>query len=151
MLAFRLAAFGGLALAAIFAITPAQAMTMKDCSAKYKAAQTAGTLDGMKWNDFRKASCGPNATMTSTASVNKSNTTDLNSSKVPAPTATRAPKDVVFPKAIDPKYSNDSSGLARLSTCLDQYHVDDKNKQLGGLSWYGKGGYYSLCNARLKS
>jgi hypothetical protein len=28
---------------------------MKQCSTKYKAAQQAGTLNGMKWNDFRKA------------------------------------------------------------------------------------------------
>ena len=36
----------------------AQALTAKECSAKYKAAQQAGTLNGMKWNDFRKAECG---------------------------------------------------------------------------------------------
>ena len=36
----------------------AQALTAKECSAKYKAAQEAGTLNGMKWNDFRKAECG---------------------------------------------------------------------------------------------
>ena len=39
----------------------AQALTMKECSAKYKAAQTAGTLNGAKWNDFRKTECAANA------------------------------------------------------------------------------------------
>ena len=39
-----------------------QALTMKECSAKYKAAQTAGTLNGAKWNDFRKTECAANAT-----------------------------------------------------------------------------------------
>ena len=34
---------------------------MQECSIKYKAAQAAGTLKGMKWNDFRKAECGPDA------------------------------------------------------------------------------------------
>ncbi|NKW09655.1 hypothetical protein HGG76_08590 [Ochrobactrum tritici] len=34
---------------------------MKECSAKYQAAKDAGTLGGMKWNDFRKAQCGANA------------------------------------------------------------------------------------------
>ena len=44
--------------------TSANALTMKECSAKYKAAQTAGTLNGQKWNDFRKAECGAEAAAT---------------------------------------------------------------------------------------
>jgi hypothetical protein len=27
---------------------------MKECSAKYQAAKSAGTLGGMKWSDFRR-------------------------------------------------------------------------------------------------
>src|SRR6202161_4840737 len=41
---------------------PANAMSMTDCSAKYKAAKADGSLNGMKWNDFRKAQCGADAT-----------------------------------------------------------------------------------------
>src|SRR3981081_999804 len=58
------------ALAAGLAIAgtlPAQALTAKECSAKYKAAQQAGTLNGMKWNDFRKAECGSGAAATPAA------------------------------------------------------------------------------------
>ena len=44
------------------AATSAQALTSKECSAKYKAAKEAGTLNGMKWNEFRKAQCGADAT-----------------------------------------------------------------------------------------
>ena len=40
---------------------PAQALSAKECSVKYKAAQQAGTLGDMKWNDFRKAQCGADA------------------------------------------------------------------------------------------
>jgi hypothetical protein len=40
---------------------PAYALTAKECSAKYQAAKAAGTLNGMKWNDFRKAECGGEA------------------------------------------------------------------------------------------
>src|SRR4051812_48327211 len=54
------ALLAGLAIGA----TPAQALTMKECSAKYKEAQTAGTLSGQKWNDFRKANCGSDAAAT---------------------------------------------------------------------------------------
>src|SRR5471030_1286877 len=48
--------------AAFAASAPAQALTTQECSAKYQAAKTAGTLNGQKWNDFRKAQCGADAT-----------------------------------------------------------------------------------------
>jgi hypothetical protein len=50
------------ALAVAAAPLPAKALTMKECSAKYKEAKAAGTLNGMKWNDFRKSQCGGEAT-----------------------------------------------------------------------------------------
>ncbi|MBV8418745.1 MAG: hypothetical protein JOZ26_01885, partial [Hyphomicrobiales bacterium] len=31
---------------------PTQALTMKECSAKYQAAKSAGTLNGQNWRDF---------------------------------------------------------------------------------------------------
>ena len=43
------------------AANSAQALSSKECSAKYKAAKDAGTLNGMKWNEFRKAQCGADA------------------------------------------------------------------------------------------
>ena len=54
--------FAGALVAAIaLQGTSAQALTMTECSAKYKAAKTDGSLNGMKWNDFRKAQCGSDA------------------------------------------------------------------------------------------
>src|ERR1700733_6265352 len=50
------------ALAAFASTAPAQALTTQECSAKYQAAKSGGTLNGMKWNDFRKAQCGADAT-----------------------------------------------------------------------------------------
>src|SRR5229473_1834590 len=47
--------------AALAATAPARALTTQECSAKYQAAKTAGTLNGQKWNDFRKAQCGADA------------------------------------------------------------------------------------------
>src|SRR6202035_3179892 len=47
--------------AALAVTSPAQALTAQECSAKYQAAKTAGTLAGQKWNDFRKAQCGATA------------------------------------------------------------------------------------------
>ena len=55
-------ACAALGFAAMFSIAaPAHALTMQECSAKYSAAKTAGTLNGQKWNDFRKAECGSEA------------------------------------------------------------------------------------------
>ena len=51
-------------LAALAVTEPAQALTMRECVEKYKAARSAGTLKGMKseWEDFRKTECGTDAT-----------------------------------------------------------------------------------------
>ena len=46
---------------ALWPAAPASALTMKECSAKYDAAKKANTLNGVKWNDFRKAQCGDTA------------------------------------------------------------------------------------------
>jgi len=56
-----LIASGIVAVALGSASLPAQALTAKECSAKYQAAKAAGTLNGMKWNEFRKTQCGAEA------------------------------------------------------------------------------------------
>ncbi|WP_139975506.1 MULTISPECIES: antifreeze protein [Brucella/Ochrobactrum group] len=120
----------------------AKGLTMKQCSAKYQAAKDAGTDNGAKWNDFRKAECGPGADPVALS-------TDGNSE--PAAPTVAAPKGVKFPTAVSAKYSNESAGKARMHTCLEQYHALKDANALGGLKWVQKGGgYYSLCNARLK-
>lgn len=122
-------AAGVIACAAFIAsATPSFALTAQECSAKYNAAKAAGTLGDVKWNDFRKAQCG-----------------DL------AAPATAAPANVVFPKAIDPKYASLKPGAARRKTCGDQYKANKATNANGGLKWIVKGGgYYSACNKALK-
>src|ERR1043165_10182645 len=56
-------------LAALAMTSQANALTAQECSAKYQAAKTAGTLGGQKWNDFRKAQCGADATAAAPAAV----------------------------------------------------------------------------------
>ncbi|MGO4570993.1 hypothetical protein [Microvirga sp. 2TAF3] len=148
-------------LAALTLSSPASALTMKECSAKYKAAQTSGTLGTMKWNDFRKAQCGSTAsaapavapsaapaTTGSTAAPQK-----LPNAATAQPSAPMVRGNATFPSAVSSKYTSESAGKARMHTCLDQYNA---NKQAGGtgnggLKWIEKGGgYYSQCNARLK-
>jgi hypothetical protein len=135
------------AAAVIFA-GPSQALTMKECSAKYKEAQKAGTLKGMKWNDFRKAECGATAKATTTSAPPPATKTK---EKKTAAKPTMAPSKAVFPTAVSPKYSKESAGKARMHTCLDQYNANKASNANGGMKWTLKGGgYYSECNKRLK-
>jgi hypothetical protein len=101
-------AIAGAGLAALAVTAPAQALTMSECSAKYKAAKGAGTLNGMKWNDFRNAECGTDATPAAAPApaVPKEAKTQA------APTAAPAlpSGSAIFPTAIDPKYSKQSAG-----------------------------------------
>ena len=139
--------------------TSAQALTMKECSAKYKAAQTSGTLKGQKWQDFRKAECGSDATATPAAApaappAPRANAPAAAPAKPTAaqPPATSAPVgNAMFPNAISPKYSSESAGKARMHTCVDQYNANKATNANGGMKWTEKGGgYYSECNKRLK-
>jgi hypothetical protein len=124
--------------------TSAQALTMAECSTKYKAAKDTNTLNGMKWNDFRKANCGSDA---SAAPAPAAATT-----AAPAATPAAAPVgNAMFPSAISSKYSKDSAGKARMLTCRDQYESNKAGNANGGLRWIQKGGgYYSECNKHLK-
>jgi hypothetical protein len=156
---FLLCAVAMSGYAAFAAMSPAQALTMSECSAKYKAAKADGSLNGQKWNDFRKAQCGTDAAATPAAAP------------APAPAAApppAAPKtaatppaapaappvamgNAVFPSAVDPKYSKESAGKARMHTCVDQYKANKETNGNGGMKWIMKGGgYYSECNKKLK-
>lgn len=123
-------------------------LSMAECSAKYQAAKSGGTLGGLKWNDFRKANCGANASDDDTVPA----ASEANYTSEPAKPTAKAPKGVKFPSAVSNKYSSESPGKARMHTCLDQYYANKDADALGGLKWIQKGGgFYSLCNARLKS
>lgn len=122
----RMWGLGALALAGVASLgsLPVDALTMRECSAKYREAQGAGKAGGMSWQEFRKAYCGASA---------------------------YAPSGAIFPKAISPKYAKESAGRARMHTCLDQYNANKATNANGGLRWIAKGGgYYSECNKRLK-
>ncbi|HWS06902.1 MAG TPA: hypothetical protein VN362_03670, partial [Xanthobacteraceae bacterium] len=98
--------------------TSAQALTMTECSAKYKAAKDAGSLNGMKWNDFRKAQCGSDATA-APAAAPAPTTASAPPAAAPKPAPTPAAAGTaVFPSAVDSKYSKESAGKARMETCL---------------------------------
>ena len=141
--------FASLMIAGVAAgASPAAALSTKECSAKYQAAKQAGTLNGQKWNDFRKAECGAAAdTAPTTAAPAAPPAAGSRAGTTPPAAAGSA----AFPRAIDPKYAKESAGKARMHTCLDSYNAAKAAGTLGGMKWIEKGGgYYSACNKQLK-
>lgn len=137
---------------ALLAAQPAHALTAAECSAKYQAAKTAGTLNGQKWNDFRKAECGATAAAAPAATAAPA-AAEAKPAAAPktaaAPAAPSGP--ATFPTAIDPKYAKETAGKQRMHTCVDQYNANKATNANGGLKWIQKGGgYYSECTKRLK-
>ena len=149
-------------LAALAMTSQANALTAQECSAKYQAAKTAGTLGGQKWNDFRKAQCGadaapappPLAAAAAAAPAAAPKEAAKKESKkeakeAAAPAAPSGP--AVYPNAVDSKYSKETAGKARMHTCVDQYNANKATNANGGLKWIQKGGgYYSECTKKLK-
>ena len=137
------------------AASPAEALTSKECSAKYQAAKSAGTLGGKTWNDYRKTECAANAPAATTEPATKPEATTEPAKETaptkPAATTAVAPSNAVFPTAVSSKYSSEKAGRARMHACLDQYNANKATNANGGLKWIVKGGgYYSECNKRLK-
>ncbi|MBW7966838.1 hypothetical protein [Bradyrhizobium sp. BR 10261] len=156
-----LCAIAATGVAALVASAPAQALTAQECSAKYQAAKKDGSLGTMKWNDFRKAQCGADATPAAAPtaaapaappSAPAATTTakkEAAPAVAPAPTLPAGP--AIFPNAVDPKYAKETAGKARLHTCVDQYNANKATNGNGGMKWIAKGGgYYSECNKKLK-
>ena len=107
----------------------ATTVSQQECSTRYQAAKSAGTLGAMTWNEFRSAGCP---------------TTIAKRSGSMLPTM-----GSLFPPGIAKKYARQPAGKARMLTCRDQYRA---NKAAGITEprWTEEGGgYYSECNKRL--
>ena len=162
----RLLSAVAVAAFALAVTAPAQAMSTQECSAKYQAAKSAGTLNGQKWNDFRKAQCAADAAATPAAAPAAApaapaapKEAEAKPKKEAAPMAAPAPApapapvgNVVFPSTVDPKFAQEKPGLAREHTCAEQWKANKAANATGGMKWNqkGGGGYYSECNKRLK-
>jgi hypothetical protein len=150
-----LCAVAATGLAAVIVTAPAQALTMQECSAKYQAAKTAGTLNGQKWNDFRKTQCTADATPAAApAAPPPPPVTEAKPKAAPAatPAAPVETGNAVFPIAVDPKFASEKPHMQRMHTCAAQWQANKANNTTGGMHWNqkGGGGYYSVCNKRLK-
>jgi hypothetical protein len=160
-------------VAALGWAAPSEALSMKECSAKYRAARSAGTLGGLSWNEFRRAQCAaggqaaaPTIKQAPAAGAGGTNPGWFGGGQAQQqprqqqPSAGTnwwggAPKysfgSAVFPQGISPKYAGMSAGKARMHTCLDQYRVNKASGGNANLKWIQRGGgYYSQCNRQLK-
>ncbi|GBQ27695.1 hypothetical protein AA12717_2751 [Gluconacetobacter sacchari DSM 12717] len=135
------------------------------CYKKFNAERKTGTIKGQTYKDFKATQCGTSdaaaATPAATAPAEQATpsvttpppTAPVTPSRNPASiAATAAAGSAVLPTAISPKYASEKPGKARMHTCLDQYNANKATNANGGLVWIKKGGgYYSVCNAHLKS
>lgn len=138
---FRGAPLLSIAVLCLFMASPAQAITIKECSTRFENAKASGTLNGLSWSQFRTSQC--NIAAESAAS-------DATAKDAPKP-AIQIPESVTFPSSVDRKFAAKTPARQRMKTCLESYRVNRDAKQLNGLRWIQKGGgYYSICNARLK-
>jgi hypothetical protein len=140
---------------AAFAAMPAQALSMSECSAKYKEAKAAGTLNGQKWNDFRKAECAAGAAAEPAAAPAAPRpVAETKPARAPKAAPAAAPAETgnaVFPSAVDPKFASEKPFLARIHTCSEQWRANKAANTTGGMHWNQKGGgFWSECNKRLK-
>src|SRR5271155_1074377 len=110
--------------------TPAQALTMAECSAKYKAAKDGNTLNGMKWNDFRKANCGSDATATPAAAPAPA------PAPTPKPTVASAPPATPAATEAKPASAGRQAMYARERACGAEWKAAKANgTRPAGMKW----------------
>ena len=97
--------------------SPASALTMKECSAKYQAAKDAGTLGDAKWNDFRKTQCGDDAAAAPAAPA------------APAKKAAAPAKNAAAPAA------DDGAKSLTMKQCSAKYQAAKTAGTLNGQKW----------------
>jgi hypothetical protein len=128
---------------------PAHALTMSECSAKYKAAKSAGTLNGMKWNDFRKAQCGSEASAAPAAAAAPAPApSPAPAAAAPAPAAP-APAATAAEPGKKPVSAGRQAMVARERACgADWKAAKAAGKIPTGQKWPQ---YWSECNKRKKA
>ena len=149
MFSLKLTALAVTALVA-WNVAPARALTLKECGETYRAAKQGGTLNGMDWAAFRKEKCATSdAESVGADTVEIAEQQKKETSAAVAPTVASA--GVTFPTTLAAEFKTEKPAKARMKTCLQSYHDNKEAGTLNGLRWVQKGGgYYSLCNARLK-
>jgi len=114
---------------------------MKECTEKFESAKKSGTLGSVKWSEFRTSQC----------SILPDTSPDQKVQAQPAAVTIQIPEGMTFPEKIDSKFAAERPAQQRMKTCLESYRTNRDAKTLKGMRWVQKGGgYYSICNERLK-
>jgi hypothetical protein len=143
----------------------AEESAMKQCADKWQAAKAANNTGGLTYLQFSSkcraelkaepAAAAPAAPATTAAPAPAAPAKPAAAAKPSATAKPAAAADsgpAVFPTAVSPTYKSETAGKAIMHTCLDQYKANKATGGNGGLKWIQKGGgYYSQCNAKLKS
>ncbi|MCX2562549.1 hypothetical protein [Acetobacter thailandicus] len=153
-----------LSCAATFSAPAAHALSARECHQNFSDARKAGTAAGQSYKEFKAAHCDASAAE-KTAPATPAAETSAAQTAAPADKAEKTTEkkekhsavtaatdsSAVFPTAIAPQYAKLPAGKARMKTCVDQYNANKADGHNGSLKWIQKGGgYYSLCNNRLK-
>jgi hypothetical protein len=162
---------GAVALIGLGSVARAEESALQQCADKWQAAKTAGATGGLTYLQFSSKcradlkAAAPAATPAAptaaapaeaaptapAAPAAAAPTKRAARAKPAAPEAPAAAGSAVLPSAINPAYSNLKPGDARRKTCSEQYEANKSTGGNAGLKWTQKGGgYYSLCNAKLK-
>lgn len=127
--------------------TSAQALTMTECSAKYKAAKEANTLNGMKWNDFRKAQCGADATSAPAAAPTQTAAPAAKPAAEPKPTVASAP--AAAPTEAKPATGGRQAMYTRERACGAEWKAAKANgTRPAGMKWPQ---FWHECDVRMKA
>ncbi|MDH4981137.1 hypothetical protein [Hyphomicrobium sp. D-2] len=140
---------GTASIALLLIATPASALTMQECSAKYKAAQKSGAAGDMNWNQFRSAECAAGATMDLTkpqAATKPAKEPKKAAAKTPpakgkeAKAAKDASKDALksaksgeAKKA--PKSAKADTAGPSMAECSARYRAAKQDGTLGDMTW----------------
>jgi hypothetical protein len=162
---------GAVALIGLGSAARAEESSMKQCADKWQAAKAANTTGGLSYLQFSSkcradlkaapaaasAPAAPAASAPAAPAAVAPAKPAMPTAAAPkpampaAPVAPAAAGSAVLPNAINPSYSNLKPGDARRKTCSEQYEANKANGGNAGLKWTQKGGgYYSICNAKLK-
>jgi len=133
---------GAALLTALAFAQPASALTMKECSVKYKAEQEAGTLVAKSWNDFRKAECGPGATLevkTPGKTAKETAKDTAKEAKDAKAAGLKAVKSSEFKptaaKDTEPEAAKPETHALTQKECSEKYQAAKAKGALGGATW----------------
>ena len=146
--------FGGVT-ALFLAAAPAQAQdaVMKACGEQWQAAKASGTSLGVTWPVFL-AECRAAQAQKPVEGPGPVSAPKRSPMPKPEPAAqpNRPAGTPKFPTKIEPQFADLRPSQARQKTCSAQYQANKADGGNAGLKWREKGGgYWSLCNQRLKS